>query len=280
MTSSSIRTCQAWCNDGAGMIASNAEPTIAAPLSNADVAERLEDVANLLQEQGGNQFRVQAWRGGAATIRHLARSVRELLDEEGLEGLDRLPGIGPGLARAVRQLIETGRLATLERLRGESDPVALLASVPAIGHTFAKRIHDRLGIESLEELELAAHDGRLASLSGMGPKRLAGIRDALTTRLRSRWRDGRHDTTPDVAELLDVDREYRERGLAGELPRSLLGGSIRWASVGFPYCTRRAETGTTPLSFPTPLPRTGSIACATGSLSTGTAATASGSAPW
>lgn len=200
------------------MIASNAEPTIAAPLSNADVAERLEDVANLLQEQGGNQFRVQAWRGGAATIRRLAKPVRELLDEEGLEGLDRLPGIGPGLARAVRQLIETGRLATLERLRGESDPVALLASVPAIGHTFAKRIHDRLGIESLEELELAAHDGRLASLSGMGPKRLAGIRDALTTRLRSRWRDGRPDTLPDVAELLDVDREYRERGLAGELP--------------------------------------------------------------
>jgi len=199
------------------MIASNAEPTIAAPLSNADVAERLEDVANLLQEQGGNQFRVQAWRGGAATIRRLARPVRELLDEEGLEGLDRLSGIGPGLARAVRQLVETGRLATLDRLRGESDPVALLASVPAIGQTFAKRIHARLGIESLEELELAAHDGRLARLPGMGPKRLAGIRDALATRLRTLRRGG-PDPVPNVAELLDVDREYNERVAAKELP--------------------------------------------------------------
>ena len=201
------------------MNATRMEPTAAAPLSNTDVAARLEDVADLLEEQGGNQFRVQAWRGGAATIRRLARPVRELLEEEGLEGLDRLPGIGSGLARAVRQLLETGRLATLERLRGESDPVALLASVPAIGHTFAKRIHDRLGIESLEELELAAHDGRLASVAGMGEKRLTGIRAALATRLRSRRRDGRADTQPTVAELLDVDREYRERGLRGELPK-------------------------------------------------------------
>lgn len=199
------------------MTASNTEPTIVAQLSNADIAERLDDVATLLQEQGGNQFRVQAWRGGAATIRRLARPMRELLDEEGLEGLDRLPGIGPGLARAVRQLVETGRLATLDRLRGESDPVALLASVPAIGQTFAKRIHDRLGIESLEELELAAHDGRLARLPGMGPKRLAGIRDALATRLRTLRRAG-PDPVPAVAELLDVDREYNERVAAKELP--------------------------------------------------------------
>jgi putative hydrolase len=101
--------------------------TVVAPLSNSDVADRLDEVANLLEEQGGNQFRVQAWRGGAATIRRLGRPVRDLLAEEGVEGLDRLPGIGQGLARAVRQLIETGRLATLERLRGESDPDALLA---------------------------------------------------------------------------------------------------------------------------------------------------------
>lgn len=201
------------------MIAISREPNVLARLSNADIAERLEDVASLLEEQGGNQFRVQAWRGGAATIRRLTRPVGELLDEEGLEGLDRLPGIGPGLARAVRQLVETGRLATLERLRGESDPVALLASVPAIGHTFAKRIHDQLGIESLEELELAAHDGRLATLSGMGGKRLGGIRDALGTRLRSRRKSGTPDSQPTVAELLDVDREYRERGLSGQLPK-------------------------------------------------------------
>lgn len=189
-----------------------------ARLSNAAIAARLDDVANLLEEQRANQYRVQAWRDGAASIRHLTRPVRDVLHAEGLEGLDRLPSIGPALARAVRELAETGRLSTLERLRGEADPVALLASVPGIGHTLAERIHDYLGIESLEQLELAAHDGRLANIAGVGTKRLAGIRDALTTRLRTRRRPRDDETAPSVDELLDVDREYRERATRGELP--------------------------------------------------------------
>ncbi|HVX38601.1 MAG TPA: helix-hairpin-helix domain-containing protein [Gemmatimonadaceae bacterium] len=192
--------------------------SVAMPLSNEEIAERLEEVANLLEEQGANQYRVQAWRGGAATVRRLLRPVRTLVRAEGVEGVDRLPGIGPALARAIRELVETGRLSTLERLRGESDPVALLASVPGIGHVLGARIHDEAGIDSLEELELAAHDGRLARLGGFGPKRLAGIRDALATRLRARRRAVAPEALPSVAELLDVDREYRDRGAAGELP--------------------------------------------------------------
>jgi hypothetical protein len=186
-------------------------------LSNVDIAARLDDVANLLEEQRANQYRVQAWRGGAASIRHLTRPVGEVLRDEGLEGLDRLPAIGPALARAVRELAETGRLSTLERLRGEADPVALIASVPGIGHTLAERIHDHLGIESLEQLELTANDGRLAGIAGFGAKRVAGIRDALATRLRARRR---HDdeAPPSVDELLDVDNEYQERAARGDLP--------------------------------------------------------------
>ena len=212
-------------------------------MSNAEIAARLEDVATLLEEQGANQYRVQAWRGGAASIRRLARPVRDALGDEGLEGLDRLPAIGPALARAVRELVETGRLSTLERLRGEVDPVARLASVPGIGDTLAERIHRELGIESLEELEVAAHDGPLAALPGLGDKRLAGIRDALATRLRARRRTDDSETLPDVAELLDVDREYRERAAAGDLPRiaprrfNLTGE--RWLPIM--HATRRAR---------------------------------------
>lgn len=187
--------------------------------SNAEIAAQLDDVANLLEDQGANQYRVQAWRGGAESLRHLATPAAELLCQEGLEGLDRLPGIGPALARAVRELVETGRLSTLERLTGESDPIALLASVPGIGHTFAVRIHDELGIDSLEDLEMAAHDGRLDAVPGFGTKRLAAVRDALVTRLRARRRPSVEETLPTVAEVLDVDREYRRRASAGELPR-------------------------------------------------------------
>ncbi len=203
-------------------------------LSNAEIAARLDDVANLLEDQGANQYRVQAWRGGAATIRQLRRPAADLLHQEGLEGLDRLPGIGSALARAARELIETGRLSTLERLTGESDPIALLASVPGIGHTFAVRIHDELGIDSLEDLELAAHDGRLDAIPGFGTKRLAAVRDALATRLRARRRSAA-ETLPTVAEVLDVDREYRRRAGAGELPhiapRRFNPAGERWLPV-------------------------------------------------
>lgn len=187
-------------------------------LSNAEIADRLEDVADLLDAQRANQYRVQAWRSGAGTIRHLERPVREVLEREGLDGLDRLPNIGFALARAIRELADTGRLSTLERLRGETDPAALLASVPGIGAKLAARIHDELGIESLEELEEAAHDGRLASLPGFAGKRLEGIRDALGTRLRTWRRSSDAPPLPSVEELLDVDREYRERAESGELP--------------------------------------------------------------
>jgi len=75
-------------------------------------------------------------------------------------------------------------LAILERLRGESEPTKLLASVPGIGRQFAVRLHHDLGIETLEDLEAAAHDGRLEEVLGFGPKRLAGIRDSLAHRLQ------------------------------------------------------------------------------------------------
>jgi hypothetical protein len=187
-------------------------------LSNAEIASRLEDVASLLEDQGANRFRVRAWRGGAVAMRGLDRPAHDIVFTEGVEGLDRVPGIGSALARAISELVETGRLSTLERLRGESDPVALLASVPGIGSTLAERIHDALGIESLEQLELAANDGHLATVPGLGAKRLDGIRDALATRLRARRRRATSDSLPTVGEILDVDREYRARAVAGELP--------------------------------------------------------------
>lgn len=193
---------------------------MAADEENLRVASRLDEVAALLEAQGANTFRVDAWRHAAATVRGLDRSLSRLLEAEGSEGLDRLPGIGPVLSRAIAALVSTGRLPMLDRLRGEADPVRLLASVPGIGPVLADRLHHELHITSLEDLEAAASDGRLSLLAGIGPKRLAGIRDSLATRL-SRVRTvmpERGEPEPPVAELLDVDREYREAAAAGRLP--------------------------------------------------------------
>ena len=109
----------------------------------------------------------------------------------------------------------------LDRLRGETDTVTLLESVPGIGPTLADRLHREFEIDSLEDLEAAAHDGRLSSLAGVGKKKLAGIIDTLATRLGRANRERPVDTqsAPPVAELLDVDREYREKATADQLPK-------------------------------------------------------------
>jgi hypothetical protein len=87
----------------------------------------------------------------------------------------------------------------------------------------ADRLHHDLGIGTLEELEAAAHDGRLSELLGLGPKKIAGIIDSLEGRL-GRVRKAARSAAPSpgepaVAEVLDVDREYRERAAKGELQR-------------------------------------------------------------
>ncbi len=217
---------------------------------NLEVATRFDEVARLLEGQGANPYRVDAYRRGAEAVRRLRRPVSIILHEEGLEGLERLPAIGASLARAIRTLVETGRLPMLERLRGESDAVALLASVPGIGPILAERLHHDLGIDTLEELEAAAHDGRLAAVAGVGEKRLAGIRDSLGSRL-ARVRPTGVDLTggePTVDELLDVDQQYRTEGAAGRLrtiaPRRFNPDREAWLPV---LHTRRGERDYTAL---------------------------------
>jgi DNA polymerase (family X) len=187
--------------------------------TNSQIARRLDELANLLEAQGANPFRVSAYRRGAMAIAGLPEPVSSLYERQGIEALERIPHIGHRLAIAIRGLIETGRLPMLEHLRGEIDPVKLLQSVPAIGPIQAERLHHDLGIDTLEELEAAAHDGRLADLAGFGSKRVAGIVDSLASRLgRVRQPQGDPSWNVPVEELLDVDREYREAVRAGRLP--------------------------------------------------------------
>jgi DNA polymerase (family 10) len=207
-----------------------------APVMNTWIAGQLDAVADLLEEQRANQYRVQAWRTGASTLRRLEKPAALLLREEGLDGLDRLPGIGPALARSIREIIETGKLAMLERLRGQREPASALLTMPGVGEGLAERLHATLGIESLEQLEEAAHDGRLARVPGFGAKRVAGIIEALSTRLRHRPRSRNHHVAlPPLAELLDVDAEYRREAAAGTLkviaPRRMNPRRERWLPV-------------------------------------------------
>lgn len=189
-------------------------------ISRDQIADRLLEAAQLLEAQGADRFRVRAYRRGAETIRALHEDPADILEREGLEGLIELPNIGNRLARAVDEMVATGRWIQLERMRGEAEPEKLFQMVPGIGGVTARSIQNELHVDTLEALEIAAHDGRLELVQGIGPRRAASIRASLASMLARRRRRGSADhEEPPVALLLEIDALYREKAKAGDLER-------------------------------------------------------------
>ena len=187
---------------------------------NQQVADKLREVASLLQQQGANPFRVGAYRHAADTIVQLDCSIKEIFESQGLKGLKALPAIGQGIAAVIHEILTQGRWAQLERLRGTLDPVHLYQTIPGLGPKLAERIHDALNIDTLEALEIAAHDGRLEKVPGIGPRRAAVLRATLGKMLgQVQNRASKVLQPPPLELLLDVDAEYREKAEKGHLPR-------------------------------------------------------------
>lgn len=197
-------------------------------LSNAEIADALARIADLLETQEADVFRVRAYRRGAERVRATPERMGELYARGGSAALDALPEIGKTLASVIAELVRTGRSSLLERLAGQVSPEDRFTTVAGIGEELARRVHAELGIESLEELELAAHDGRLARVPGFGARRVRAVQQALAGILgREAARRGKRlapahppsESLPSVRVLLDVDGEYRRRAAAGELRR-------------------------------------------------------------
>jgi len=211
------------------------------PPDNGAIADELREMARLLKAQQANPFRVRAYARAADTVAGLDGSVAALYGRDGRPALEALPHVGSGIAGAIEEILRRGTFAQLERLRGQTDPEALFAEIPGIGPQLAAAIHDELHVDTLEQLEAAAHDGRLRQVQGFGPRRVEAIRAVLAERLsrrggRSIWpaekpwtatdattggsaAGTRVHSRPSVALLLDADREYREKARQEVLPR-------------------------------------------------------------
>ncbi len=239
-----------------GGTGSNAGAGSAARDKNRWVAARLREASELLSQQGANPFRAGAYTRAAGTLEQIDRDIETILDDEGLEGLTALPHIGRSIAAAMAEMLHTGRWVQLERLRGTLDPVKLFQTVSGIGPKLALDIQNHLQVDSLEALEKAAYDGRLAEVPGIGNRRLVAIRQALAGMLQRR-RPQRVAPAgiepPPVSMLLDVDREYRERASADRLPKIQ---PRRFASDGPPWLpilhTQRGDWHLTALFSNTP----------------------------
>lgn len=202
-------------------------------MTNQRIAITLERVADLLEQQGATAHRVRAWREGARTVRTHDREIYEVFRVDGRAGLEALPHIGARLANVIIELIRTERCATLERLQG--DGARLLETLPGLGGCLAQRVQRELGVETLEELEVAAHDGRLAQVPGFGPRRIAAIREVLVARLHRSPAAPAPPRQPPVDILLDLDRDYRAAAAANRLPliapRHFNPNGIAWLPI-------------------------------------------------
>ncbi len=190
--------------------------------TNEEIAQLLERIAGLLDAEGANVHRVRAYREGAQRVREAGAPLTGLVRQGRENELLEMPGIGSGLGNVIFQYVRSGRSDLLDRLQGAVAPESLFTQIPGIGPELARRISTELDVRTFQELELAAHDGRLDALEGFGAKRVEMVRIYLAGLLsRAAQRRTQEleppEVVPGVELLLALDAEYRRRAEAGEL---------------------------------------------------------------
>jgi len=187
---------------------------------NAEVATAFEEMADLLEIEGANPFRVRAYRFAARTLRDLPVEVGEMVAKG--EDLTSLPGIGDDLAGKIKEILATGTAAAIEAQR-KRVPATLtgLLRIPGLGPKRVKRLAHELKIRSLSELQTAAQAGRVRTLAGFGEKTEQHILDALATRLAEAPRVQRAVAIPSAEALV----AYLEQ--SSGVSRVIAAGSYR-----------------------------------------------------
>ncbi|OHV09338.1 DNA polymerase III [Kushneria phosphatilytica] len=138
-------------------------------MQNAEIARAFNQLADLLEIQGANTFRVRAYRSAAQTIEGLSVAIADMLERE--EDLTTLDGIGKDLADKIATLHRTGSLPALAEAQQQVPPGLIeLTRIDSLGPKRVKTLYDELGIDSLDALKQAAREQRISALSGFGDK--------------------------------------------------------------------------------------------------------------
>ncbi|HRP96495.1 MAG TPA: DNA polymerase/3'-5' exonuclease PolX [Rhodocyclaceae bacterium] len=152
------------------------------PMHNADIAAIFEEIADLLEIEGANPFRVRAYRNAARSVGALGAELTTLVGRG--DDLTDIAGIGDDLAAKIREIVTTGRCGLLERLHGELPPaIGELLRVPGLGPKRVRALWHDLDIQTLEQLQRAARDGRIRALPGFGERSEQKIRKAVEAHL-------------------------------------------------------------------------------------------------
>ena len=142
-------------------------------MNNGEVAGVFQDISDLLELKGESLFKVRAYQKAVRSLEHLPVELSQLMAEGKLR---EVPGIGEAIEKKITELLTTGRLKYYEELRAEfPEGVISLLQVPGVGPKTAMRLSTELGVKSVEELEQAIVDGRVAGLFRMGDKTAENI---------------------------------------------------------------------------------------------------------
>ena len=148
------------------------------PIHNADIAGIFEKIADLLEIQGANTFRIRAYRNAARVLQELGKDVRAMVYAQ--EELTVLPAIGHDLAEKIREIVETGNCAALQKLEQQLPPaITELLDIPGLGPKRVRTLHQELAIHTLEQLRRAVRDHRVRELPGFGEKTEVRIGEAI-----------------------------------------------------------------------------------------------------
>jgi DNA polymerase (family X) len=184
------------------------------------IAIVLDEIATLLEVQGENRFKARAFTNAARAIEAADADIEQLVRERSLESIE---GIGPATATVIRELVETGSSRYYTDLRGRTPSGLLqLLAVPRLGATKVRTLHERLGVDSLDDLESAAREGRIAGLPGFGERTqariLEGIAHVRGSVGRRRYADAR-ELAMRLRAFVEAQPGIARAEIAGELRR-------------------------------------------------------------
>ena len=188
--------------------------------TNSRIAAVFNEIADLLDIEGANPFRIRAYRNAARTVYAYPKEMATLVDEE--FDLTTIGSIGKDLAGKITELVQTGELKFLSELKEEVSPeLEALIKIPGLGPKRVQMLHEKLHVNSLEDLKKAVENGSLETLHGFGPKLLAAITKALDRQRFATRRYRRSGALP-VA-LWTVERLKQAHGVV----RIEIAGSLR-----------------------------------------------------
>ena len=142
-------------------------------MKNAEIAQIFNKIADCLEFKGELSFRITSYRRAARAMMDLTEDVEEI-DRRG--ELKDIPGIGSGMAEKIEEYLKSGTMKRYEEARkGVPDTLIAMMHIPGMGPKTLKLVHDKLGVNTIDELEAAANDGRLAALPGFGAKKCENV---------------------------------------------------------------------------------------------------------